>query len=68
MDGGSKIVMDDGSGDGQQWHNGCQNGKAIAMGDGTAMATTATMTQKSAVAVAATTMTTANAVGRMATT
>jgi hypothetical protein len=42
MDGGSKIAMDGSRSDGQQQRNGWQNGKAIAMGNGTAMATTDT--------------------------
>jgi hypothetical protein len=67
MHGGSKIAMNGSSGDGQQRHNGWQNGKAIAMGDGTATAITATMTQKLAAAVATTMTTTAvDAVGRLA--
>jgi hypothetical protein len=32
MDGGGKITMDGGSGDGQRWCNGQQNGKTIALG------------------------------------
>ncbi len=68
MDDGNKIAMDSGSGNGQQWHNGWWNGKAIAMGDGTAMARTATMTQKLVAAARTTTTMTANAVGGMATT
>jgi hypothetical protein len=40
-------MMDGGSGNGQYQCNGQQNGKAIAMGNGTVMATMATMTQNS---------------------
>ncbi len=69
MDDGSKIAIDGGSGHGQQRHNGWQTGKAIAMGNGMAMATTAMMTQKLAAVAATTTMTTtADVVGRMAST
>ncbi len=69
MNGGSKIAIDSGSGNGQQRHNGWRNGEAIATGDGTATAMTATMTQKLLAAVVATTTTmTADAVGGMATT
>ncbi len=39
MDSGSEITMDSGSGNGQQWrHNGQWDGKAIAIGNGTAVA------------------------------
>jgi hypothetical protein len=38
IDGGNKIVMDGGSGDGQQRRNGQRDGKAIAMGNGMAVA------------------------------
>ncbi len=44
-DGGSEIKMDGGSGNGQRWRNGWQNGTVIAMGDGTSTATTAAMTE-----------------------
>jgi hypothetical protein len=37
MDGGSEIVMDGGSSNGQRGRNGWQDGKAIAMGNGTAV-------------------------------
>ncbi len=37
MDGGSEIVMDGGSSNGQWWRNGRQDGKAIAMGNGMAV-------------------------------
>jgi hypothetical protein len=60
MDGGSKIAMDGSSDNGQQQHNGWWNSKGIAMGNETAMVTTATITQKLAAvaAAAAATMTT----------
>jgi hypothetical protein len=38
MDGGGKIVMDGGSGNGQWQRNGQKDGKAITMGDGTEVA------------------------------
>ncbi len=38
IDGGSVIAMDSGSGNGQRRCNGRQDGKAIVMGDGTAVA------------------------------
>ncbi len=37
MDGGGKIKMDGGSGDGQWWRNGQQNGKTNAIGKAGAM-------------------------------
>ncbi len=37
IDGGSKIKKDGGSGDGQRWCNGQQNGKTNAMGKAAAM-------------------------------
>ncbi len=65
MDGSSEFEMDGGSGNGQQRHNGWWNSKAITMGDGTATAMTAMMTQKLAVAGATTTIMTVDAVGGM---
>jgi hypothetical protein len=38
MERSGKIVMCGGSGDGQRWHDWRQDGKAIAMGDETAVA------------------------------
>ncbi len=37
MDGSGVIAMDSSSGNRQRWHNRPQDGKAIAMGDGTAV-------------------------------